>query len=418
MLRAVPRLLAALFTLLALTTVANAGTYTWDGGNGNSPGHWYFAPNWDPARGAGAWTSADLARFGSVDARPNIGIDATAPGGQTLLLGAIEVTSGWTTGLTLGNNATTASVLTMNLSGLTLTTSSGTTNNVVLLNNSGATLTLKNNQNQDGLGGNAANLMNVVLANTSDNKIYAEGTNSHIVIESSVSGGQLVKMGTASLTLSGANTYIGGTEINAGAVYVTNTSGSGTGTNTVNINSTGTLGGTGFIIGNNVNVNTGGTLFPGLPAFSGSIETLTVTGAVNFAGGSASTFSVRANSVTNYDQLAVTGTVDLNNAILDFNDFGGTFSLGDVLVLIKKDVTPVTGEFNGLSDFETFVGQSGTLWQIRYNFNAGAGAGNSVVLTAVPEPASILAMCAGAAGAGTLVRRVRRGRRANTAETA
>ncbi len=61
-------------------------------------------------------------------------------------------------------------------------------------------------------------------------------------------GGSLTKVGTGTLTLSGANTYTGPTTVSAGILKAGNKTGSATGTGTVNVNS-GTLGGPGIIAG-------------------------------------------------------------------------------------------------------------------------------------------------------------------------
>ena len=62
------------------------------------------------------------------------------------------------------------------------------------------------------------------------------------------SGGQLSKAGRGTFTLSGANTYTGGTAVSGGTLLVTNQTGSATGTGAVQVN-VGTLGGAGSISG-------------------------------------------------------------------------------------------------------------------------------------------------------------------------
>lgn len=61
--------------------------------------------------------------------------------------------------------------------------------------------------------------------------------------------GSITKSGSGKLTLSGANTYTGGTIVSAGSLLVTNRRGSGTGSGPVQVNA-GKLGGTGKISGN------------------------------------------------------------------------------------------------------------------------------------------------------------------------
>ncbi|MFO1475854.1 MAG: autotransporter-associated beta strand repeat-containing protein [Verrucomicrobiota bacterium] len=69
-------------------------------------------------------------------------------------------------------------------------------------------------------------------------------------INVSVAGtGSLIKSGAGTMTLSGSNSYSGGTTINGGVLNVNNTRGSGTGSGTVTVNSGGRLGGTGSVGG-------------------------------------------------------------------------------------------------------------------------------------------------------------------------
>ena len=71
----------------------------------------------------------------------------------------------------------------------------------------------------------------------------------------------LTKTGSKILTLTGANTYGGGTIVSGGKLLVNNTADSGTGTGSVTVNSGATLGGTGTIAGA-VIVNIGGHFAP------------------------------------------------------------------------------------------------------------------------------------------------------------
>lgn len=108
------------------------------------------------------------------------------------------------------------------------------------------------------------------------------------------SGGSLVKVGTGTLTLSGANTYTGATIVEAGKLVV-----NGSLVSAVTVNSAGTLGGTGTIGGLVLN----GTLTPG-----NSVGTMTVSGNAVLNAGSTTVIEVAGAGA---DRLTVTGTASL-----------------------------------------------------------------------------------------------------------
>ena len=238
-------------------------------------------------------------------------------GTGTLKMGATNSLPA-TTVVTIGNGTTTKPILDLGGFSQTITslTSSFTTGS--------ATVT------STGATGTTATLT-VNGSGTANNSTFAG------VIQNGTGTGTLgttalAKAGTSVLTLSGANTYTGGTAISGGSLLVNNTSGSGLGTGAVTVSGTGVLGGgngaafsgttskpgtaanaptlsvyaSGVlgVVSGAVTANSGGTLNPG----SGStVGTLTV-GALTLNTGAGLTYQF--NSTTN-SFVAVTGALTM-----------------------------------------------------------------------------------------------------------
>ena len=146
--------------------------------------------------------------------------------------------------------------------------------------------------------------------------------NSHLILNrsddtnyaGSMTGtGDLIQSGTGAVTFSGnANTFSGGTIINAGKLLVSNSAGSGTGSGVVNINSGATFGGTGLISGA-LMINAGGSVSPG--ASPGQLQ---VGGGTTFAGGGRYVFEIN-NTVgtagTNWDLLSISGSLTISATV-------------------------------------------------------------------------------------------------------
>ncbi len=194
------------------------------------------------------------------------------------------------------------------------------------------------------------------------------------------SGGSLTKIGNGKLTLSSANTYNGGTTINAGTLFVTSRSGSGTGSGAVQINA-GKLGGTGNIAGN-VTVGDGSApeayLTPGIT--NGIPATLTIQRKVTFRADGTLHFGYKSSNLT-ADYLIVRGVTIGSGAELFFGPIdSGTLPIGTLFTVIdNRAATPIAGTFSNIADGGTVTVGSNT-----FQANYEGGDGNDLTLTVVP----------------------------------
>jgi autotransporter-associated beta strand protein len=175
--------------------------------------------------------------------------------------------------------------------------------------------------------------------NVANWEIGAKNTNS--VFDGVITNNMLTKVGTGSLTLTNANPYTGVTNVNAGKLIVNNTTGSGAGTGALTVNSGGTLSGIG-ILSNTVSVASGGTLAPGNP-----LGTLTVNKAVTLQAGSSYECDVYADNNTSGVLATGANLLTLNGTLRVVNQSGTNFTAGNSFKIFNA--TNVTGNFVGIS---------------------------------------------------------------------
>ena len=199
--------------------------------------------------------------------------------------------------------------------------------------------------------------------------------------------GSLTQAGSGTLTLTAANTYQGGTAVNAGKLLVNNTTGSGTGTGAVTVNNSGTLGGTGTISGA-VTLNNTATINPGPSGADGTSASVSTfrTGALTLAGTNTFHEDAFGTAQANWDQLVVSGAATLGSTSslqLAIATAGLNFIAGTTYVLI--DANTITGSFSNATE-GSIVTVNG------YNFTAhyDTAAGN-FDLVAIPEPSTWVA---------------------------
>jgi autotransporter-associated beta strand protein len=234
----------------------------------------------------------------------------------------------------------------------------------VTINNSGELVM----SGHDDTIGSLAGPGNVSLG---DGILTVGGNNSSTLFSGVISGtGNLVKTGTATLRLTGANTYSGVTSNLNGTLLVDGSLNS----TAVQVRPGSVLGGIGQVQAISVFVN--GTVRPG--ASPGNLSASTVLFPLG-------TLDIELNGLvagTEYDRLTSSGTVTLGGVLQVSPGFvpalGSSFT-----ILNKTSAGAITGTFNGLAEGTTFAA-GGLLFQITYT----GGNGNDVVLTRVAAPAS------------------------------
>jgi autotransporter-associated beta strand protein len=200
------------------------------------------------------------------------------------------------------------------------------------------------------------------------------------LIQDGEAPGAISKIGTGTLTLSGANTYTGGTTISSGILLVSNLSGSGTSTGAVSVNA-GTLGGSGIIAGAvTVGTNTGVQAFLAPSKGAKKPATLTIQGSLTLNDDSTFIYKLNTNRARG-DQVIANGiTIDSGAKFFLVPVGTSTLIIGQVFTVINNTAgTPIIGTFHNLSDGQ-IISVNGSNLQASYT----GGDGNDLTLTVVP----------------------------------
>jgi autotransporter-associated beta strand protein len=223
----------------------------------------------------------------------------------------------------------------------------------------------------------------------------------------------LTKLGTNTLTLTGSNTYSGGTTVTSGRLEVNNTSGSGTGSGTVTVNAGAFLAGEGSITtGSNNYVYINGTLQAGSTAATqGTDFSLSTSGMGGTVFGATSTAHFDLWSTTGTDQSSLLAAADMLRIFGDLTLTTGstlklgnpnnlTFQEGDVFRLFDwTGVTTRTGTFSTIDSADLNLGSLNLDTSNLYTTG-------TISILGIPEPGRALLLILGLTGVTMRRRRV------------
>jgi fibronectin-binding autotransporter adhesin len=256
----------------------------------------------------------------------------TYAGGTTINSGTLQVGNGGTTGSITGNVTNNGSLLfnrsdDLAFGGIVSGTGSLTQAGSGVLTLTGANTysggtTISSGALQLGDGGTTGSIM----GNVTNNGLLVFNRGDDLIFAGAITGtGALTKAGNGALTLTGANSYSGPTQVTNGSLYLDGDQTAAAGA--INVAPGATLGGNG-IAGGNVVLADGATLAPGSQS---AIGTLTIHGDLQLSPGSSLDFTLgQANSVGGpfNDLVSVNGNLVLDGALNVNVAAGGNFGPG------------------------------------------------------------------------------------------
>lgn len=189
--------------------------------------------------------------------------------------------------------------------------------------------------------GNAGTSGTLGTGDVIDNGTLTFNRGDMISYVSNITGsGKIIVNGAAITTLSGDNSYTGGTTVNAYMLLVDNTAGSGLGTGPVEVQA-GTLGGTGAISGS-VQIDSSGILQPG-DASLFSVGDITISNSLTLLSGSTTIIEMDA-SVPATSEVSGLTSVTYGGALM-VDNLAGNFTAGETFKLF--DAASYSGVFDG-----------------------------------------------------------------------
>ncbi len=235
---------------------------------------------------------------------------------------------------------------------------------------------------------------NLTLARSRELTIAASA---HVTVSGIISGAgrSLNKFGTGTLVLTGANTYTGGTYLDAGTTRINNSTGSAFGTGAVTVGADATLTGAGVFSGA---LQNNGTYAPG--------NSPTLASLSSFSQGPTGILEMEIAGLargTGYDALDVAGSLTFGGT-LDVVTYGAftpaSFAAGQSFDLFNWGSATGTFSTINLPDLAAF----GLTWDTSALYTTGV---LSVTASAVPEPSTYAALLGACALALVALRRRR-----------